>query len=161
MTPTMTPDQLARLIDLWHAGLEAERTVVRQLEHLAEAQRDVTAARDFDAFHSAADMRDRLTRSLITLEEGLRPIRQSLLERQADAAALAGFAGAMALQQAISAQVARILATDRQSLDALAEAEVARRTVVASVERGEATLGAYRRALSPPVAGAVLMDRKG
>lgn len=160
MTPT-TNDQLARLIDLWHAGLEAQRTVVRQLEHIAEAQRDVTSSRDFETFHAISDTRDQLTRSLITLEDGLRPVRQTLLESRAQAAALAGYAGAAAMQQSISAQVARILATDRQSLDALAEAEVARRSVLANLERGEATLNAYRRALSPPIAGAVLMNRKG
>jgi hypothetical protein len=157
----MTDDQLARLIDLYHAGLEAERTVLRQLEHVAELQRDVTLARDFEAFHAAADTRDRLTRSLVTLEEGLRPIRQALEQHQDRARLLAGFSGAAALHQATAGQVARILANDRESLDALAEAEVARRTVLASLERGEATLTAYRRALSPPVAGAVLMDRKG
>jgi len=157
----MTDDQLARLIDLYHAGLEAERTVLRQLEHVAELQRDVTLARDFEAFHAAADTRDRLTRSLVTLEEGLRPIRQALEQHRDRARLLAGFPGAAALHQATAGQVARILANDRESLDALAEAEVARRTVLASLERGEATLTAYRRALSPPVAGAVLMDRKG
>ena len=159
--PAMTHDQLARLIDLWHAGLEAERTVVRQLEHVAETQRDLTAARDFKTFHEAADARDRLTRSMVTLEEGLRPIRQTLLEHRTAAETLPGYAGAAALHHAIAGQVARILATDRQALDALAEAEVARRSVLASVERGEATLSAYRRALAPPVEGAVLMDRKG
>lgn len=157
----MTDDQLARLIDLFHAGLEAERTVLRQLEQIAEVQRDVTAVRDFEAFHVAADTRDRLTRSLVTLEEGIRPIRRALEEHQEQARHLAGFSGATALHQQTAAQVARILATDRTSLEALAEAEVARRTVLASLERGEATLTAYRRALSPPVAGAVLMDRKG
>lgn len=157
----MTSDQLSRLIDLWHAGLEAQRTVVRQLEHIAEAQRDVTSSRDFDAFHAISDTRDQLTRSLITLEDGLRPVRQTLFESRAQAAALPGYAGAAAMQQSISAQVARILATDRQSLDALAEAEVARRSVLAGCDRGEATLNAYRRALAPPVAGAVLMNRKG
>jgi hypothetical protein len=157
----MTDDQLSRLIDLFHAGLEAERTVLRQLEQMAELQRDVTAVRDFEAFHAAADTRDRLTRSLVTLEEGIRPIRRALETHQDQARRLAGFAGATALHQATATQVARILATDRSSLEALAEAEVARRTVLASLERGEATLTAYRRALSPPVAGAVLMDRKG
>jgi hypothetical protein len=157
----MTDDQLARLIDLFHAGLEAERTVLRQLEQMAEMQRDVTAVRDFEAFHLAADTRDRLTRSLVTLEEGIRPIRRTLEEHQDQASRLAGFSGATALHHATASQVARILATDRSSLEALAEAEVARRTVLASLERGEATLTAYRRALSPPVAGAVLMDRKG
>lgn len=157
----MTDDQLARLIDLWHAGLEAERTVLRQLEHVAEMQRDVTAGRDFEAFHAAADTRDRLTRSLVTLEEGLRPIRQALERHSGRARDLAGFSGATALHHATAHQVARILATDRSSLEALAEAEVARRAVVASLDRGETTLQAYRRALSPPVDGAVLMDKKG
>lgn len=157
----MTDDQLARLIDLWHAGLEAVRTVLRQLEHVADLQRDVTTSRDFDAFHLAADTRDRLTRSLVTLEDGLRPIRRALDAHHDRAKALAGFAGAAALHQSTASQIARILTTDRGSLEALAEAEVARKTVLASLERGDATLTAYRRALSPPVAGAVLMDKKG
>jgi hypothetical protein len=161
MTPPPSVEQLARLIDLWHAGLEAERTVLRQLEHIAEMQRDVTAARDFDAFHVAADTRDRLTRSLVTLEEGVRPIRQTLEAHVERAKDLPGFSGAVALHQQTATQVARILATDRSSLESLAEAEVARRAVLGSLERGETTLAAYRRALSPPVAGAVLMDRKG
>jgi hypothetical protein len=157
----MTDDQLARLIDLFHAGLEAERTVLRQLEHIASLQRDVTLARDFEAFHAAADTRDRLTRSLVTLEEGLRPIRRALETHHDRARLLAGFAGATALHQATAGQVARILASDRVSLEALAEADVARRTVLASLERGEATLSGYRRTLAPPVTGAVLMDKKG
>lgn len=158
---TVSDDQLARLIDLWHAGLDAIRTVLRQLEQVADTQRDVSAARDFDAFHAAADTRDRLMRSLVTLEEGVRPIRKALEAHHDRARRLTGFSAAAALHQATADQVARILATDRTSLEALAEAEVARRTVLASLERGEATLTAYRRALSPPVAGAVLMDRKG
>jgi hypothetical protein len=157
----MTDDQLARLIDLFHAGLEAERTVLRQLEHVAELQRDVTASRDFETFHTAADTRDRLTRSLVTLEEGLRPIRKTLEAHRSQASRLAGYGAATDLHKAAALQVARILSTDRDSLQALAEAEVARRTVLASLERGEATLTAYRRALSPPVSGAVLMNKRG
>ncbi|GMV23083.1 MAG: hypothetical protein AMXMBFR57_30320 [Acidimicrobiia bacterium] len=159
--PIPTDDQLSRLIDLWHAGLEAIRTVLRQLEHTAGLQRDATAARDFDGFHVAADTRDRLTRSLLTLEEGLRPIRRTLEEHTERAKRLPGYAGAASLHQHTADHVARILATDRESLDALAEAEIARRAVLASLERGETTLSAYRRALAPPVEGAVLMDRKG
>jgi hypothetical protein len=157
----VTREQLSRLIDLWHAGLEAERSVVRQLEHVADAQRDVTASRDFDTFHQVADTRDRLTRSMVTLEEGLRPIRQTLLQHRQDAEALPGFAGALALHQTIASHVARILTTDREALDALAEAEVARRSVLASLDRGQQTLGAYRKALSPPVSSAVIVNRKG
>lgn len=157
----MTQDQLARLIDLFHAGLEAELTVLRQLEHVADLQRDVSAARDFDTFHAAADTRDRLTRSLVTIEEGLRPIRRTLDLYRIPAQRLPGFTNAIALHRTAASRIARILATDRTSLEALAEADVARRTVLASLERGETTLTAYRRTLSPPVAGAVLMDRKG
>ncbi len=157
----MTNEQLARLIDLFHAGLEAERTVLRQLERVAEVQRDVTAARDFDTFHAAADTRDRLTRSLVTLEEGLRPIRKTLELHHVQASRLPGFVAAADLHKTAARQVARILSADQDSLQALAEAEIARRSVLASLERGEATLTAYRRALSPPVLGAVLMNKRG
>jgi hypothetical protein len=161
MNTPLTTDQLARLLDLFHAGLEAERSVLRQLASLADLQRDLTAARDFDAFHQAADTRDTLTRSFVTLEEGLRPIRRQIERHHERVRRLPGFSAADAVQKDARAEIARILSTDRASLDALAEAEVARRAVMMSLERGEATLGAYRRTLSPPVTSAVLMDRRG
>lgn len=157
----MTADHLSRLIDLYHSGLEAERIVLRQLERVADHQQALTGARDFEAFHLAADTRDRLTRSLIALEEGLRPIRRTLTQHRDAAERLPGFAAASALHREAAQQIARILTTDRESLQSLADAEVARRAVLASLERGEHTLTAYRRALSPPVSGAVLMDRQG
>jgi hypothetical protein len=57
--------------------------------------------------------------------------------------------------------VAAILATDQESMKALADAELARRAAVASLERGETTLAAYRKVIAPPVSASTLLDRRG
>ena len=69
--------------------------------------------------------------------------------------------GVVTLRQQAAALVARILATDEESIQALADAELARRAAVASLEQGETTLAAYRRVLSPTLAQASLLDRRG
>ncbi len=46
-------------------------------------------------------------------------------------------------------------------MSALANAELARRSAVAGLEKGETTLAAYRRVLAPPVASATLLKRRG
>ena len=46
-------------------------------------------------------------------------------------------------------------------MHALADAELARRAAVASLECGEATLAAYRRVLNPPLAGESLVNLRG
>ena len=57
--------------------------------------------------------------------------------------------------------ISGILATDQISLRSLADAELARRSALASLERGETTLAAYRKVLAPPVASASFFDRRG
>ena len=68
---------------------------------------------------------------------------------------------AVALHREAATLVGSILTADQASLSALADAELARRTAVASLERGETTLAAYRRVLAPPVASATLLNRRG
>ena len=67
----MNRDELSRLISQYHAGLDAELTLLRQLSDLAARQRAVSEAGDFPAFSSAADERDKVMRSLVVIEEGL------------------------------------------------------------------------------------------
>jgi hypothetical protein len=73
----------------------------------------------------------------------------------------AGDDAVAALHRRASNLVNSILSTDKQSLAALADAELARRSAIASVERSENTLAAYRRVLAPPVGSAGLVDRRG
>jgi hypothetical protein len=65
------------------------------------------------------------------------------------------------LRQTAADVIASILATDKDSMKALADAELARRAAVSSLERGETTLAAYRKVIAPPVSGASLVDRRG
>ena len=157
----MTRDDLSRLIERSRAGLDAELSLLHQLETVAAQQREASHAADFRALEHAADERDRLMRSLVMVEEGVRDVRKSLSEYRDTAARVPGYDTVVALHREASVLVNRILSTDRQSLTALADAELARRSAVAGLERGESTLAAYRRVLAPPVSSAALVDRRG
>jgi hypothetical protein len=157
----MTRDDLVRLIEQYRAGLEAELTLLHQLETVASRQREASHAPDYRALEHAADERDRLMRGLVMVEEGVRDVRKTLSEFRQTASRLPGYETVAALHREASQLVARILSTDRQSLTALADAELARRSAVAGLERGETTLAAYRRVLAPPVASAAIVDRRG
>jgi hypothetical protein len=157
----MTTDDLARLIAQYRAGLDAEMVLLRQLAHVADRQHAVTRDGDFAVFHDAADERDRLMQGLVTIEAGLRDVRQQLTEHRDRASRLPGFDLVVALHKEAAALVNSILSTDRDSLSSLADAELARRSAVAGIERGETTLAAYRRVLTPPVASATLVNRRG
>jgi hypothetical protein len=102
-----------------------------------------------------------LTRALVRVEEGLRPVRARLAAARERVADLHGYVLVAELRQRATALVAGILATDDESMQALADAELARRSAVASLEQGETTLAAYRRVLSPPPGQASLVDRRG
>jgi hypothetical protein len=171
MTPGFPPDApagglldrdaLAELVEQYRAGIEAELNLLRQLAVIAERQRSVTDEGNLTAFGDAADGRDEIMRSLVMLEENLRGIRQSLTAQRDQAARVDGFDAVVALHREAAHLVGTILSTDQASLSALADAELARRSVVASLERGETTLAAYRRVLAPPVASASLVNRRG
>lgn len=157
----MTADDLVRLIAQYRAGIEAELNLLRQLSDVAAHQRSVTGTGDFAAFNAAADERDRIMRSLVTIEEGLREVRGTLTEHREVAERIRGFDEVVALHREAATLTNTILNADQASLSALADAELARRTAVASLERGETTLAAYRRVLAPPVASATLLNRRG
>jgi hypothetical protein len=164
----MTPDSgdrsaepLRRLIEQYRAGLEAEITMLRQLADVAVHQGTRSRAGDNESFGHAADERDRLMRGLVTVETGLREVRSRLADRREEAARLPGFDQVVALHRDASQLVGRIMSTDQQSLRALADAELAWRSAVAGLERGETTLAAYRRVLTPPLDAPSLVDRRG
>jgi hypothetical protein len=157
----MTREDLGRLLDQYRAGLTAEMNLLHQLADVSERQRFVTADGDFAAFNHAADERDRLMQGLVQIEAGLRDIRTTLAEHHELAKDLPAFDELVSLHRDAAQLVNDILTTDKQSLSSLADAELARRSAVAGIERGETTLAAYRRVLVPPVASATLVNRRG
>jgi DNA repair exonuclease SbcCD ATPase subunit len=153
--------ELGALIEQYHSGIEAELVVLRQLEQIAMRQQAVSAARDFNALITETDTRERLTRTLVTIEDGLRELRKQLVGRRKEAEQLTEFHDALIAHREAAELVARILSTDQESLKALADAELARRASLASLDRGESTLAAYRKVLTPPVASASIVNRQG
>ena len=157
----MTHEDLALALEEFRKGLETELVLLRQLQIVAAQQREISAARDFDRFKVVSDERDRLTRSLLAIEEGLAGDRELLTRQRERASSLPVYGTILAQRQASSDLVNEILAIDRAAIQALADADVARRAALASLERGESTLAAYRRVLAPPVANAGLVNTRG
>ena len=157
----MNDHALVDALAQYRAGLDAEIALLEQLALVAARQRGVTVRRDFEQLGIEGDERDRLTRALVAVEEGLQPVRARLSAARDRVTTLGGYAEVVALHQQASGLVARILATDEESMQSLADAELARRAAVASLEQGETTLAAYRRVLTPSISQASLVDRRG
>jgi hypothetical protein len=149
------------LLEQYRAGLEAEIALLRQLDTIAERQRDTTETRDFEQLARESDVRDRLTQTLVTIEKGVREVREALNASKMDLSRFEAFQQVVRLRHAAAELVQRILKSDNDSMKALGDAELARRAALASLERGETTLAAYRRVLAPPVSSAALVNRRG
>jgi hypothetical protein len=148
-------------LEQYRAGLEAEIAILRQLDTIAARQRDVTETRDFEQLARESDVRDRLTRTLVTIEKGVREVRDALNASKLNLSRFETFQQVVTLRHAAADLVQRILKTDHDSMKSLGDAELARRAALASLERGETTLAAYRRVIAPPVSSAALVDRRG
>jgi hypothetical protein len=154
-------DDAAQMLAQYRAGLEAQIALLRQLETIASRQRTVSESRDFERLAIESDRRDSLTRSLVEIEQGLAAGLHALGASRQAVARLEGLFEVVALRRTTASLIARILATDQLSLQSLANAELARRSALASLERGETTLAAYRKILAPPVSSAAFFDRLG
>ena len=157
----MNDTELASTLEQYRAGLEAELAILRQLHGISGRQREETTTRDFERFAIESDARDRLTRTLVTIEDGLRAMRDTLTLGRPRLVDHPGYREVLALRHAAEDLVAQILETDHASMKALADADLARRAAMASLERGETTLAAYRKVITPPVPPATLLDRVG
>jgi hypothetical protein len=154
-------EHLLQLLAQYRTALDAQISLLQQLEATASRQHATSETRDFERLAIESDRRDGLTRSLLAIEEGLAAVRDTLAASRRDVESLDEFAAVMHLRKAAADIVARILATDKESMKALSDAELARRAAIASLDRGEVTLDAYRKVLAPPVANAALLDRRG
>ena len=157
----VTRGELDLALDEFRRGLEAELALLRQLRAVAGQQRAVSDAHDFDRFQAVSDERDRLTRSLLAIEQDLAVTRSTLGELRTEASGIPLYGTILALRQASTDLVNEILACDQDAMKALADADLARRAALVSLERGEVTLAAYRRVLAPPEPNANLLDSRG
>lgn len=157
----MTPPCPPELVEEYRAALEAELALLDQLRRIAEEQRLATTAGDLSRFSRVADERDALMRNLVAIEEGLRNVRASIGKSPDDLLHDPLFAALAERHRDAAQTIADILSIDRASMSALADADLARRSALASLERGESTLAAYRRVLAPPPEHARLVNRIG
>jgi len=156
----MNPSELGHALQEYRAGLEAELALLHQVERLSAATAGPEGS-ELDAYNAVADERDRLMSSLVAIEHQLRPLREILAGHREALRRLPAFPPVAALHREAGDLVARILASDSESLDALRAAELARRFAADAVERGEATLAAYRKVVAPDQNGARIVNRRG
>jgi hypothetical protein len=152
---------LAPLVSQYRAGLEAEMAILRRLDALSAQQHEVARSGDVDRLNAITEERNRLMTTLVTIEHDLKPVRQQLVRSRAQLGSIVEFQEVVAMHHDAAELVTAILAVDRTSLDALKEAEFARRTAAQTLEQGESTLAAYRRVVSPALSPATLVNRRG
>jgi len=152
---------LRELVAQYDAGLQAEMFLLHQLEALATRQHELAETGNVADATPFIDSRDRVMASLVAIEHALKPVRAAIHENREALQSLPDYSRLSEHHREASALVSSILATDAKSMEALREAEDARRFAAKSVEQGESTLAAYRRVVAPPLTGATLVDRKG
>lgn len=157
----MTPHALDALLTQYHAGLDAELTLLARLEELARQQARASEAEDLDGFHDASDHRDRVMESLLAIEQQLVPVRRTLLEHRQTLAGNPAFETVAALHRHTAQRVAAIVAGDERTMTALRQVEQARRVALQALEQGEQTLAAYRRVIAPAPETSAFFSRKG
>jgi hypothetical protein len=156
----MTQD-LPSMVAEYRAGLEAEIALLRQLVSLSTRQNEASVSGDYAALRRVHDARDAVMRSLVSVEHDLKPLRVRLAEARHALQRMPEFQSVASLHATAAEMVARIIASDQESLRALEEAERARRAAAAATEIGETTLQAYRRVIAPAASNATLVNRRG
>jgi hypothetical protein len=157
----MTREELEGTIASYVAGLEAELSLLRQLESLACQEQHASHSDDLDLVARISDERTRLMSGLLIVENEIRPLRPILADHRHQAGTLTGFAEVTALHLFASRLVNTILSADEETLRILHEASSARKAALQTLENGGQTLSAYRRVIAPPVSSAALFDRHG
>ena len=145
----------------YRAGLEAEMSLLHRLERLDTTRFDAASHSGVIELAALADEREKVMASLVEIEHTLKPLRARLVEARAMLQGDPAFQEVATLHQRAADLVSRILASDGQSLQALKDAEDARRFAAEATEKGESTLAAYRRVVAPPLDGARIVNRRG
>ena len=145
----------------YRAGLDAELALLRQLDALSVHNRTAVEDEDLAALRQVHDGRDRVMAALVAIEHDLAPLRAILAEHRSLLQMTQEFKQVAALHRTAADMVNRIIASDRESMAALEEAELARRAAASAMERGETTLQAYRRVIAPAASNASLVNKRG
>jgi len=156
----VTLDELLPVIAQYRAGLEAEMSLLRRLRALAHAEQQEAPAVG-PALTGIVDQREAVMASLVAIESQLKPLRELLVAHREPLAEVPEFLAVSLLHQDAAALVAGIVGADHESLEALKQAEVTRRFAAEAIEKGENTLAAYRRVVTPRLAQATLVNRRG
>jgi hypothetical protein len=154
-------EHLRQLLALYGPGLEAEVALLHQLRRLAIAQREALDGQAGDMLARFSQERDRIMAALVTIEVNLRSTRLELAANRHAVAGMEGFSEVSQLHHIAADLVAEIVHSDRESMSALEQAEIARRFAADTLNVAGSTLAAYRRVVSPPVTGAGLVDERG
>jgi hypothetical protein len=157
----VTDAELAQSLATYGAGLQAELALLHQLESLALSQRQSSVGKDMDALSRLGEQRSRLTAALVQIEHELKPARETIAKHLAAARRFAVFSEVLKRHRMAGELVARILESDRELLQQLQAAELARRDAAHAIETGENTLNAYRRVIAPSVSSVGLVNRRG
>jgi hypothetical protein len=155
----MSPDLHALLAE-YRAGLDAELSLLRQLDALSTRQRLAATASDSGALRDVHTARDSVMRSLVEVEHEIVPLRAALAQARHELARDPEFQAVARLHKEAAAMVTRIIASDEEAKRALEQAELARRSAASAMEKGETTLQAYRRVITPAT-NASLLNRRG
>jgi hypothetical protein len=156
----MTVD-LDHVLREYKAGLEAEMVLLHRIERLDSSRHDATSRAGVLELAALADERTHVMASLVSVEHTLKPLREILAEARPALQRVPAFEEVAALHRVAGDLVARILASDSRSLQALKDAEHARRFAADAMEKGESTLAAYRRIVAPPLEGSRIVNRRG
>src|SRR5215218_4654896 len=155
----MKLSELAPLVTQYHSGLEAEMAIHRRIDALSREQREISRSGSLAQLVPVTEERDRLMAALVQIEHGLKPIRVQLAEARVQLSGLTEFKDVAALHREAADLASAILTADQHSVEALKEAELARRSAAQALEQGESTLAAYRRVVAPAASPALVNRR--
>jgi len=156
-----TSHELLPLVEQYRAGLDAELMLLHRLQAISIDQRRASETGSVTEMQGTLDDRDRVMATLVTVEHELKGVRQQLLKFRQYLTDMPAFQEIAVLHRQAADLVADIVAVDQDSVQALKNAEHARHLAAQALEQGESTLAAYRRVVTPTLASATLVNRRG
>jgi hypothetical protein len=157
----VTQHDLLPIVEQYRAGLDAELMLLHRLQAISLDQRRVSETGSVIEMQACSDDRDRVMATLVTVEHELKGLRQQLLKHRDRLAELPAFQEIVVLHRQAADLVADIVSVDEDSMQALKNAEQARHIAAQALEQGESTLAAYRRVVTPTLASATLVNKRG
>ncbi len=155
-----TPSELAGMLAEYRTGLEGELRLLAQLRQLSSDQHEAGHASEMARLGAINTERDRVMNALMAIEETLKPLRHTLATRRKAIATLPGYADTIALHRKAEALVREIVDGDRRTVAALEKVEGTRRLAHEMIDKGRASLRAYRRVVLPESIPAALFSRR-